>query len=33
MDGFESNLMPQNYGDRLTAQDLADLIAYMDSLR
>jgi mono/diheme cytochrome c family protein len=32
-DGFESNLMPQNYGDRLTAQDLADLIAYMDSLR
>lgn len=32
-DGFEANIMPGNYGDRLTVQELADLIAYMLSLR
>lgn len=31
--GYQPNIMPQNYGERLTAQDLADLIAYMNSLR
>jgi mono/diheme cytochrome c family protein len=31
--GYQASIMPQNYGDRLTAQDLADLIAYMSSLR
>jgi len=31
--GYQANIMPQNYGDRLTGQDLADLIAYMNSLR
>jgi mono/diheme cytochrome c family protein len=33
VEGFQPNIMPQNYGERLTAQDLADLIAYMSSLR
>ena len=31
--GYQPNLMPQTFGERLTAQDLADLIAYMNSLR
>jgi mono/diheme cytochrome c family protein/cytochrome c551/c552 len=31
--GYQASIMPQNYGERLTAQDLADLIAYMNSLR
>jgi mono/diheme cytochrome c family protein len=31
--GFQPGIMPQNYGDRLAAQDLADLVAYMSSLR
>ncbi len=33
VEGFQPNLMPQNYADRLSAQDAADLIAYMLSLR
>ena len=33
LDGFEANIMPGNYGDRLTVQELADLIAYMLSLQ
>ena len=33
VEGFQANLMPQNYADRLSAQDAADLIAYMLSLR
>jgi mono/diheme cytochrome c family protein len=33
VEGFQSNLMPQNYADRLSAQDMADLLAYMLSLR
>jgi len=33
VEGFQPNLMPQNYADRLSAQDMADLIAYMLSLR
>lgn len=33
VDGFTSNVMPQNYGDTLTAQESADLIAYMLSLK
>ncbi len=32
VEGFQPNLMPQNYADRLSAQDAADLIAYMLSL-
>lgn len=31
--GYEANVMPANYGQRLTAQQLADLVAYMLSLR
>jgi mono/diheme cytochrome c family protein len=31
--GYQPNIMPQNYGARLTAQDLADLIAHLNSLR
>jgi len=33
VDGFDDGLMPQNYGDRLTAQDLADLVAYLETFR
>jgi mono/diheme cytochrome c family protein len=32
-EGFAGGLMPQDYGGRLTAQQAADLIAYMLSLR
>lgn len=31
--GFEANIMPENYAQRLTPQDAADLIAYLMSLR
>jgi mono/diheme cytochrome c family protein len=31
--GFPENLMPPNYGNQLTDQDLADLIAYLLSLK
>jgi cytochrome c len=31
--GFEPNIMPGNYGERLTVQDAADIIAYLQSLR
>ncbi|MCJ7513812.1 MAG: cytochrome c [Anaerolineales bacterium] len=31
--GYQPNIMPPNYGERLTGQDLADLIAYLTSLR
>ncbi len=31
--GFQPNIMPQNFGQRLTPQDLSDLIVYMLSLR
>lgn len=33
VEGYEANLMPRDYGDRLTAQQTADLIAYMLTLR
>jgi mono/diheme cytochrome c family protein len=33
VEGYQPSIMPQNYGERLTGQDLADLIAYMSSLR
>jgi mono/diheme cytochrome c family protein len=33
VDGYEANLMPGDYGQRLTPQQVADLIAYMESLR
>jgi len=33
VEGFQPNLMPQNYAERLSAQDMADLLAYMLSLR
>lgn len=33
VEGFAGGLMPQDYGGRLTAQQAADLIAYMRSLR
>jgi hypothetical protein len=33
VDGYQENVMPANYGERLTAQDLADLLAYMLSFR
>jgi mono/diheme cytochrome c family protein len=32
VEGYEASLMPRDYGDRLTAQQAADLIAYMLSL-
>jgi mono/diheme cytochrome c family protein len=32
VEGFQEGLMPGNYGERLSPQDLADLIAYMFSL-
>jgi len=31
--GFQANIMPLNYADRLSSQDMADLIAYMLSLK
>ncbi|MGA9533338.1 MAG: cytochrome c [Anaerolineales bacterium] len=33
VEGFANGLMPQNYGDRLTAQDLADLVAYLETFQ
>jgi mono/diheme cytochrome c family protein len=33
VDGYVLDVMPVNYGQRLSAQDLADLVAYMLSLR
>lgn len=33
VEGYDANLMPRDYGDRLTAQQAADLIAYMLTLR
>lgn len=33
VDGYVENLMPANYGSTLTAQEAADLIAYMLTLR
>lgn len=29
VEGFQSGIMPGNYSDRITAQDMADLLAYM----
>jgi hypothetical protein len=31
--GYDANIMPDNFGDRLSPQDMADLIAYMLSLQ
>lgn len=31
--GFSPDIMPKTYGDLLTAQDLADIIAYLESLK
>jgi mono/diheme cytochrome c family protein len=33
VEGFDASLMPRDYGERLTAQEAADLIAYMLSFR
>lgn len=33
VDGYQENIMPQNYGDLITDQQAADLIAYMLTLR
>lgn len=33
VDGYEANIMPGDYGQRLTAQQVADLIVYMETLR
>ena len=33
VDGFAAGIMPANFGDRMTAQDAADVIAYMLTLR
>ncbi len=33
VDQFQPNIMPQNFAERLSAQDMADLTAYMLSLR
>ena len=33
VEGYDAGLMPRDYGQRLTAQQTADLIAYMLSLR
>jgi cytochrome c2 len=30
---FQANIMPGDYGSRITVQDLADLVAYMESFR
>jgi len=32
-DGYAAGVMPDNYGERLTPQEIADLVAYMLSLR
>jgi cytochrome c2 len=31
VEGFDPDLMPQNYGSRVTVQDLADLVAYLET--
>ncbi len=31
--GFQPNIMPQNFGQRMSAQDVADVIAYLLTLR
>lgn len=33
VDGFAANIMPQTYGDNLTSQDVADVIAYLLTLK
>lgn len=33
VEGFEAGVMPGTYGQRLTAQDLADLLAFLDTFR
>ena len=33
VDGYEASIMPADYGQRLTPLQVADLIAYMESLR
>lgn len=33
VEGYEAGIMPANYGQRLTPQDAADMIAYLLSLR
>ena len=33
VEGFVENLMPGNYGESLTSQEAADLIAYMSTLK
>jgi mono/diheme cytochrome c family protein len=33
VEGYSENLMPGNYGSTLTAQDAADLIAYLLTIR
>lgn len=33
VDGYELGIMPSGYGSRITAKELADLVAYMLSLR
>jgi len=31
--GYQANIMPAAYGDTLTAQDMADLVAYLLTLK
>lgn len=33
VDGYQSNIMPQDFGEKLSAQDLADIISYLLTLR
>lgn len=33
VEGFDAGIMPDTYGQRLTAQDLADLVAYLNTFR
>jgi mono/diheme cytochrome c family protein len=33
VEGYQPNIMPGNYGDRLSPQDMADLLAFMLSLQ
>lgn len=33
VEGFEAGIMPGTYGERLTTQDLADLVAYLNTFR
>ena len=33
VEGFDPNVMPADYGRRLTPQDLADVLAYMETFR